>query len=328
MSTVKEIAKQTGYSLSTVSIVLRGQGDARSISKKTQVKIIKAAKDLGYTPNISARRLRKSEKKYTVVVYWQTDYRAGLVFRFLQGIYGYIERVSSKYEVIIYPYAPNTLKNFATAMNLSSYSAAVVCAASNEDLEYLSNSRFVTPIVLYNRHLENYPCVMMDSYAMGQNAAEIMLNAGVDRSVVISSEQGYVFSQKRVEGFTDAYTAKGGRCRSIPANPRDPESVCTALRSIDYSLADRIGVFCTTDHLVPGVYKYFQDAKHSIKDRVELVTIGTQDNEIFSTLFSDIHTINIPIGEMGRCCIELIDRSINCGGVEPKVYSVNYCAVK
>ena len=125
MSTVKEIAKQTGYSLSTVSIVLRVQGDARSISKKTQVKIIKAAKDMGYTPNISARRLRKSEKKYTVVVYWPTDYRAGLVFRFLQGIYGYIGRVSSKYEVIIYPYAPNTLKNFATAMNLSSYSAAV-----------------------------------------------------------------------------------------------------------------------------------------------------------------------------------------------------------
>ena len=61
MSTVKEIAKQTGYSISTVSIVLRGQGDARSISKKTQVKIIKAAKDMGYTPNISARRLRKSE---------------------------------------------------------------------------------------------------------------------------------------------------------------------------------------------------------------------------------------------------------------------------
>ena len=47
-----------------------------------------------------------------------------------------------------------------------------------------------------------------------------------------SSEQGYVFSQKRVEGFTDAYTAKGGRCRSIPANPRDPESVCTALRDV------------------------------------------------------------------------------------------------
>ena len=45
MSTVKEIAKQTGYSISTVSIVLRGQGDARSISKKTQAKIIKAAKD-------------------------------------------------------------------------------------------------------------------------------------------------------------------------------------------------------------------------------------------------------------------------------------------
>ena len=61
---------------------------------------------------------------------------------------------------------------------------------------------------------------------------------------------------------------------------------------------------------------------------MELVTIGTQDNEIFSALFSDIHTINIPIEEMGRCCIELIDRSNNRGGVEPKVYTVNYRAVK
>ncbi len=43
---IKDIAKEVGVSKSLVSIVLNNRGDELSISKETQKKVQKAAKDL------------------------------------------------------------------------------------------------------------------------------------------------------------------------------------------------------------------------------------------------------------------------------------------
>lgn len=55
MSTLKDIAKYTGLSISTVSYALNGKG---SISKKTIELVAEAAKKLKYDPNRMARRLK------------------------------------------------------------------------------------------------------------------------------------------------------------------------------------------------------------------------------------------------------------------------------
>ena len=58
MPTIREIASAAGVSESTVSIVLKGQAQARRISEATQQRVMDAVRTLGYLPNISARRLR------------------------------------------------------------------------------------------------------------------------------------------------------------------------------------------------------------------------------------------------------------------------------
>ena len=60
---IKQIAEQLGLSQSTVSIVLNGRGDKMRISKSTQERVLVAAKDMNYQPNIYARRLRRAGEK-------------------------------------------------------------------------------------------------------------------------------------------------------------------------------------------------------------------------------------------------------------------------
>ncbi len=60
--TLKDIAKETGVSVSTVSRVLSGD---KAISAQTQKKVRKAAKKMGYRVNTVARSL-KTSKTYTV----------------------------------------------------------------------------------------------------------------------------------------------------------------------------------------------------------------------------------------------------------------------
>lgn len=58
MPTIRDVAKRSGYSPTTVSMVLNNAPLARYIPDGTKEAIRRAAKDLDYTPNIFARSLR------------------------------------------------------------------------------------------------------------------------------------------------------------------------------------------------------------------------------------------------------------------------------
>src|SRR5512139_2845889 len=53
-----DIARATGVSQATVSIILTGRAAENSIPLITQRKVLEAATELGYVPNVNARSLR------------------------------------------------------------------------------------------------------------------------------------------------------------------------------------------------------------------------------------------------------------------------------
>jgi LacI family transcriptional regulator, galactose operon repressor len=67
MVTIRDVAKESGFSAATVSIVLNNAPLARYIPSTTKKRIEKAAHKLGYRPNVLARFLR-SKRSHTVGV--------------------------------------------------------------------------------------------------------------------------------------------------------------------------------------------------------------------------------------------------------------------
>ncbi len=67
MVTIRDVAKESGFSSSTVSIVLNEAPLSRYISAETKSRILRTAKKLGYRPNLFARSLR-SKRSHTVGV--------------------------------------------------------------------------------------------------------------------------------------------------------------------------------------------------------------------------------------------------------------------
>src|SRR3989454_12414097 len=74
MVTIRDVAKESGFSSTTVSIVLNNAPLARYIPDATKKRIERAAKKLGYRPNLFARSLR-SRRSHTVgvMVFDMTD---------------------------------------------------------------------------------------------------------------------------------------------------------------------------------------------------------------------------------------------------------------
>ena len=86
MVTIRDVAKESGFSSTTVSIVLNDAPLARYIPPVTKKRIEKAAEKLGYRPNQFARSLR-SKRSHTVgvMVFDMTDPYCTLVLRGIEN---------------------------------------------------------------------------------------------------------------------------------------------------------------------------------------------------------------------------------------------------
>jgi LacI family transcriptional regulator len=86
MVTIRDVAKESGFSSTTVSIVLNNAPLSRYIPAATKKRIEKAAKRLGYRPNLFARSLR-SKRSHTVgvMVFDMTDPYCTLVLRGIEN---------------------------------------------------------------------------------------------------------------------------------------------------------------------------------------------------------------------------------------------------
>lgn len=86
MVTIRDVAKESGFSSTTVSIVLNNAPLSRYIPATTKKRIERTAKKLGYRPNLFARSLR-SKRSHTVgvMVFDMTDPYCTLILRGIEN---------------------------------------------------------------------------------------------------------------------------------------------------------------------------------------------------------------------------------------------------
>ena len=82
MVSMKDIAKECGVSVATVSKSLNNYSD---IGKETRDRILETAKKMGYYPNSSARAL-KTKRTYHLGVLFMDEANSGLTHHFFSRI--------------------------------------------------------------------------------------------------------------------------------------------------------------------------------------------------------------------------------------------------
>ena len=153
MATIKKIAQESGFSASTVSIVLSGKAEERKISQQTQAKIMDTAQQLGYRVNVAARKLRASPSAgVTVSVFIVPDQRASMMLRFLLCLHNSAAEYDQSFDFAVHFYKSGSLHKYAESI-LHTH-CAIICNASEADLRFLEESHFPNPIVVYNRASE------------------------------------------------------------------------------------------------------------------------------------------------------------------------------
>ncbi len=161
MVSIKDIAKECGVSVATVSKALNDHND---ISETTKEKVRKTAKQLGYMTNVSARAL-KTNRTYNLGVLFADD-RAGLGHEYFSMILESFQREAEKYGYDI------TFINHAIAGKKTTYlrhveyrnlDGVAIITADFEDPEILELARSGHPVVAIDYVLEGCAAVLSDN---------------------------------------------------------------------------------------------------------------------------------------------------------------------
>lgn len=311
MVTIKDVAAAAQLSPSTVSIVLKGNGDERKISKKTQQKVLETAKSLGYTPHMQAKALRGGACANAVItLFWATDIRMNILSRFLGGLQSALISHSYPCELQIRPYACNRLHEALNARTLLGSNGMIICNPSEADMGYLENTRFGIPAVLYNRRSERYATVNMDDATIGMLPAQIFARHNKKRPALFQTPATFSGMDTRTQTFrSETQKAEMEPVRSFLTRDDMAGGYEAAMRLIASSpLPDCL--FCTSDAVALGALKAFYHKEIRIPEQIEIISVGNGNIEQEEFAIPSLSVINLPMEEMAAACLKKVYESL------------------
>ncbi|MCU9613066.1 LacI family transcriptional regulator [Caldibacillus lycopersici] len=169
--TIKDVAREAGVSISTVSNALNG---VDVLHPDTKEHVLKVAKRLNYIPNLNGKNLKSSATKVI-----------GLFITSLKGPYydQLVDAISKECEKFGYELNIFITKNDRTALSNilgKRVDGAIISNEFIDEMDVLALEKAEIPIVFIDRERvsKTSASVVFDSYKGGQDVARYLINLG------------------------------------------------------------------------------------------------------------------------------------------------------
>ncbi len=210
--TLKDIARRAGVSVTTVSRALAGYDD---VAQATRQRIHQIAHELGYQPNVTARRLQKQRTETLGFVLPTYGPRLSDPFfsQFLAGLGN--EAALHDYDLLVSTHAPNSggeRQAYRRAVSGSWVDGLIVVRTRVNDarIRLLHDHGF--PFVAFGRTADPglaFAYVDEDGFAGMQQLTEHLLAQGHRRIAFITPPADLMFGQHRRQGYRAAMAEAG-----------------------------------------------------------------------------------------------------------------------
>ena len=243
-----EVAALAGVSQSAVSRVFT---PGSSVSRKTQEKVLAAAEQLGYRPNVLARSLKSGKSRII-----------GLVVAYLENYFypEMVERLSNElqkvgYHVLIFLAPVGSVNVDQVVRELMDYQVDGIVMASvalSSDLAARCAATGI-PVVLFNRaHDANLSAVTSDNVAGGRALADYLCSLGHQRIAYIAGFAEATTQRDREDGFRAGLAANGQELFARAEGNFDYKTAQAAARELFARPNRPDAVFVGNDHMATG----------------------------------------------------------------------------
>ncbi len=205
-ATLKQIAKELGVSVSTVSKALN---ESPEISEPTKIKIKEYAKLKNYKPNIIGLNLKNRKTKTIGVII------PNILNSFFAKVFSGIEKVADEkgYNVITCISNDSLVKEIHTLEMLSNGTIDGFILSISEEAQKLQDFEHFneiikdgTPIVMFDRIADEVNCdkVIVDDYDSAINAMQHLVKIGCKNIALFSAIDNLSVGKLRAKGYYDA----------------------------------------------------------------------------------------------------------------------------
>lgn len=310
--TTHDVARVAGVSQPTVSLVLSNNTKAR-VSSETRERVLRAAEELGYQPNVIARAL-----------VLQRSYALGIIVPdlrnpFFAEIVSGAERVASDagYAVFLCEARDRSRDLHIQALLERQIDGIMIDALGASSLTDKLLER--TNVVLIDEPPDQWPGVASDAYGAGKVAAEHLLSLGHEQFGFIGPATDIHTFRMRERGFVQTIGRSGFRIgsdhlRRVPPTAAGGQLGMRALLGLPHKPT---AVFCANDLLAIGALKACSVAGRGVPS--EISVMGCDDIELASLTHPELTTVAIRPRELGARAARMLLHALRTEEEEGRV---------
>lgn len=301
-TSIKDVAKEAGVSIATVSRVLN---DIDVVNEDTKKKVLDAIKKLGYRPNIVARSLKTQRTKTIGILL------PDISNQFYPEIVRGAEDVSNIYDYnIILCNSDLDIekeKEYLRVLKEKMVDGVIYMSSSlNEEILELINELDLKTVLVETKDKEGVlPSVTIDNVKASYDSTKLLIEKGIKEIAFIGTEKESKNAWgDRYIGYENAMKESGIEI--------DPELVYLSSMKVKsgYEGIQKFikqnkkfrGVVCASDDIAMGAINALRDNKLEVPKDVSV--IGFNDNFAASIFYPKITTISQTDLWHGFCCYE------------------------
>jgi LacI family transcriptional regulator len=306
--TIDDVAALAGVSPMTVSRVINGQGKVRDTTRE---RVMRAVRELDYTPNLAASSLAAAQHTRIALIYTNPS---GAYLREL--LVGLLRVASSTAIQLVIDYWDDldAESERKAARKLAKKVDGVILPPP------LCDSRAaVTEVVRANvpvvaiasgRFSDDISCVRIDDFQAGKEIAEYLIKQGHARIGCIKGRSDLSASTRRFQGFHAALDEAGIALDSTLVQHGD-YTYRSGLKAAEKLLAHRrppSAIFASNDDMAAAAISVAH--RRGLDVPRDLSVVGFDDTSAATTVWPELTTIHQPIASMANAAIDVLLRSI------------------
>jgi LacI family transcriptional regulator len=282
------LAEYVGVSPAAVSTVLANRHAERRLAASTVERIRRAVRDLGYIPNVAARRLRAHDpgvRQMELGILTSFEAPLLLVSRVLREVQRAADARSGqdrRFSVSIDIFHAGCLHELPGLLSASRYNGVIITNTLPADDAFLRSTTLPYAVVVQGRRIANYCCVLETPGEGGRRAAEILMKSGRKKPIVLVPPLLTETTADRATAFCAAFRERGlGEPARLAAPGFLPGKGAEGVSAYLRSEPDCDGIFAVTDTLALGAYRAIHASGRRVGGQIGVVGVGDSDNAEF-----------------------------------------------
>ena len=306
--TIHDVARHAGVSPMTVSRVMNSNNNVREATREL---VLRAVRELNYTPNAAARSLAAAQGTRIALIY--TNPSAAYLSELLVGALAGASHAAAQLVIDTWDHMSRIAER-AAARKIAQSVAGVILppplCESKAVLSELASAGIPVVAIASGRFQPDLSSVRIDDFRAAQEMTEHLISFGHSRIAFIKGHPNQTASALRYEGFQAAMTAAGLAVDQalVQQGYFTFKSGLEATEKLLNRKNPPTAIFASNDDMAAAAVSVAH--RRGLDVPRDLSVVGFDDTPTATTVWPELTTIRQPVSAMATSAIELLLRGI------------------